>query len=126
MVRETSPLLDARDEEDEGNSSYDSSKHPHWFRRLTARRNLLPFFLTLIGTFIAVLAITLLTSINPPKHKNVVLMVSDGMGPASLSLARSYMQFTEELEYNRQLPLDPYIIGTSRTRYSSPTIFKPC
>jgi alkaline phosphatase len=55
-----------------------------------------------------------------PKPKNVVLMVSDGMGPASLSLARSYMQYTEDVEFYKQLALDPYIVGTSRTRSHGP------
>ena len=51
-----------------------------------------------------------------PKPKNLILMVSDGMGPASLSLARSYMQYIEDVEFYEQLPLDSYIVGTSRTR----------
>ena len=119
MADETSPLLNNRDEDSEGNSTVDSTKHPHWFRHLTARRNIVPFLLTLTGTLIMVLAVTLLTSMDAPKGRNVVLMVSDGMGPASLSLARSYMQYTENLEFNKQLALDPYIIGTSRTRSSS-------
>jgi len=120
MAIETSPLLGNRDdEENEVPSSVDSSKHPHWFRRLTARRNLVPFFFSLVGTLTIVLAVTLLISMDAPKRKNVVLMVSDGMGPASLSLARSFMQYTEDLEFTKQLALDPYIIGTSRTRSSS-------
>ena len=95
----------------------------HWFRRLTSRRNVVPFFLTLLGTLIIILAVTLLTSMDRPKPKNLVLMVSDGMGPASLSLARSYMQYTEDVEFYKQLPLDPYIVGTSRTRSHGPSPF---
>jgi alkaline phosphatase len=79
----------------------------------------MPFFLTLMGTLTIVLAVTFLTSMDAPKPRNLVLMVSDGMGPASLSLARSYMQYTQGLEFDTQLPLDRYIIGTSRTRSSS-------
>jgi alkaline phosphatase len=94
-----------------------SATHPHWFRRLTARRNILPFFLALIATLIVVLALTLLTALDSsPQRKIVILMVSDGMGPASLSMARTFRQYTQDLEYSAQLPLDPYIVGTSRTR----------
>ena len=49
-----------------------------------------------------------------------IRMVSDGMGPASLSLARTFMQYTQGVELNKQLPLDPYIVGTSRTRSHGP------
>lgn len=45
-------------------------------------------------------------------------MVSDGMGPASLSLTRSYRQLTEGLEYGDTLTLDKHFWGTSRTRSS--------
>ena len=122
MPSSSSPLLPSRpddDSDDEYSSLSSSQEHAHWFRRLTSRRNVLPFFLTLLGTLIIIIAVTLLTSMDTPKRKNVVLMVSDGMGPASLSLARSFMQYSEDYEFNKQLPLDPYIIGTSRTRSHS-------
>ena len=122
MPSSTSPLLYSHpddDSDDESSSLSSSQEHAHWFRRLTSRRNVLPFFLTLLGTLIIVIAVTLLTSMDSPKRKNVVLMVSDGMGPASLSLARSFMQYSEDDGFNKQLPLDPYLIGTSRTRSHS-------
>lgn len=46
-------------------------------------------------------------------------MVSDGMGPASLSLTRSFRQYTEGLEYGDTLTLDKHFWGSSRTRSSS-------
>lgn len=56
----------------------------------------------------------------PPKGKrSVVFMVSDGMGPASLALTRSYQQHVKGLPWNKQLVLDQHLIGTSRTRSSS-------
>ena len=120
MAEASTPLLysapDDRSTESQSSISSTSLAEKHWFRRLTSRRNIAPFFLTLLGTLIIILAVTLLTSMDRPKRKNVVLMVSDGMGPASLSLARSYMQFTEDVEFYKQLELDPYIVGTSRTR----------
>ena len=60
-----------------------------------------------------------------PKHqqpagkRNLVFMVSDGMGPASLSLTRSYRQFVEGLPEGDTLTLDRHFWGSSRTRSSN-------
>jgi alkaline phosphatase len=43
-------------------------------------------------------------------------MVSDGMGPASLSLTRSFRQLTSSLPIDDTLQLDRHFWGTSRTR----------
>lgn len=51
--------------------------------------------------------------------KNVIFMVTDGMGPASLSLARSFKQYRDDLAINDILALDKHLIGSSRTRSSS-------
>ncbi|KAK4456243.1 alkaline phosphatase [Podospora aff. communis PSN243] len=51
--------------------------------------------------------------------KNLVFMVSDGMGPASLSLTRSFRQVTEGLSVGDTLTLDKHFWGSSRTRSSS-------
>lgn len=48
--------------------------------------------------------------------KNIIFMVSDGMGPASLSLARSFKQYRDDLPYDFSLQLDKCFIGSSRTR----------
>ena len=57
-----------------------------------------------------------------PKRR-VVMMVSDGMGPSSLSLARSFAELTGDLETDsQQLFLDQHMIGTSRTRSSNSLI----
>ncbi|KAK6349007.1 hypothetical protein TWF730_009767 [Orbilia blumenaviensis] len=57
----------------------------------------------------------------PKNHKkrNLIFMVSDGMGPASLSLTRSFRQFTENLPIDDVLTLDKHFIGSSRTRSSN-------
>jgi alkaline phosphatase len=55
----------------------------------------------------------------PAGKRNMIFMVSDGMGPASLSLTRSFRQFRDELPIDNVLALDRHIIGTSRTRSSS-------
>lgn len=51
-----------------------------------------------------------------PQKQNVIFMVTDGMGPASLSLARSFRQHRDGLPIDDILHLDQHFIGTSRTR----------
>ncbi|KAK3692204.1 alkaline-phosphatase-like protein [Podospora appendiculata] len=51
--------------------------------------------------------------------RNLVFMVSDGMGPASLSLTRSFRQLVDHLPIDDTLTLDRHFWGTSRTRSSS-------
>lgn len=58
----------------------------------------------------------------PTGKRNFIFMVSDGMGPASLSLTRSYRQHTENLPMDDVLVLDKHLVGTSRTRSSSSLI----
>lgn len=55
----------------------------------------------------------------PTGKRNLIFMVSDGMGPASLSLTRSYRQLVEGLEHDDTLTLDKHFWGTSRTRSSN-------
>jgi alkaline phosphatase len=52
----------------------------------------------------------------PTGKRNVIFMVSDGMGPASLTLTRNYHQLTAGLPVDDVLVLDGHQIGTSRTR----------
>ncbi|KAM0561520.1 hypothetical protein ACHAPJ_003403 [Fusarium lateritium] len=55
----------------------------------------------------------------PASKRNLVFMVSDGMGPAPLSLTRSYRQFVEDLPFGDTLTLDKHFWGSSRTRSTS-------
>ncbi|PCH08166.1 Alkaline phosphatase-like, alpha/beta/alpha [Penicillium occitanis (nom. inval.)] len=55
----------------------------------------------------------------PEGKRNIIFMVSDGMGPTSLSLTRSFRQLELGLPANDTLVLDRHHIGTSRTRSSS-------
>jgi alkaline phosphatase len=55
----------------------------------------------------------------PNKPKNVIMMISDGLGPASVSFARTYYQYVNNKPYDHQLPLDKLHVGQSRTRSSS-------
>lgn len=54
-----------------------------------------------------------------PEKRNLVFMVSDGMGPASLSLTRSFRQHIDGLPINDTLTLDQHLWGSSRTRSSN-------
>ncbi|KAK2746714.1 hypothetical protein FQN55_005441 [Onygenales sp. PD_40] len=58
----------------------------------------------------------------PSGKRNLIFMVSDGMGPASLSLTRSFRQFESNLPIDDVLVLDQHHIGTSRTRSASSLI----
>lgn len=74
-------------------------------------------------------------SSKPTGKRNLIFMVSDGMGPASLSMTRSFRQFqgkasthytpeivadrTGTLPFNDVLVLDQHFIGSSRTRSTS-------
>ncbi|RSL80263.1 hypothetical protein CEP51_006714 [Fusarium floridanum] len=55
----------------------------------------------------------------PSAKRNLVFMVSDGMGPAPLSLTRSYRQFVQGLPHDDVLTLDKHFWGSSRTRSTS-------
>lgn len=52
----------------------------------------------------------------------MIFMVSDGMGPTSLTLTRSFVQFTQGLPWDETLILDQHLIGSSRTRSTSSLI----
>lgn len=58
----------------------------------------------------------------PTGKRNLIFMVSDGMGPASLSLTRSFRQYQDDLPIDDVLVLDQHLIGSSRTRSSSSLI----
>ncbi|EPS30311.1 hypothetical protein PDE_05262 [Penicillium oxalicum 114-2] len=55
----------------------------------------------------------------PSGKRNLIFMVSDGMGPTSLSMTRSFRQFAEGLPIDDILVLDKHHVGQSRTRSSN-------
>lgn len=58
----------------------------------------------------------------PSGKRNMIFMVSDGMGPTSLSLTRSFRQAESGLPIDDLLVLDQHLIGSSRTRSTSSLI----
>jgi len=55
----------------------------------------------------------------PNGKRNLIMMISDGMGPTSLAMARSYKQYQYGLPWSERLVLDSHLIGSSRTRSTS-------
>jgi alkaline phosphatase len=58
----------------------------------------------------------------PSGKRNMIFMVSDGMGPTSLSMTRSFRQIESGLPFHSVLVLDQHLIGSSRTRSTSSLI----
>jgi alkaline phosphatase len=55
----------------------------------------------------------------PEGKRNLIFMVSDGMGPTSLALTRGFRQHVDQLPWDNTLLIDQHLIGQSRTRSSS-------
>jgi alkaline phosphatase len=58
----------------------------------------------------------------PTGKRNMIFMVSDGMGPTSLAMTRGFRQHASGLPIDDVLVLDRHHIGTSRTRSTSSLI----
>ncbi|PVV03044.1 hypothetical protein BB560_002486 [Smittium megazygosporum] len=54
----------------------------------------------------------------PTDVRNVIMMVSDGFGPASETFARAYVEQSEKYPINYMSILDKILVGSSRTRSS--------
>ncbi|PNY30002.1 Alkaline phosphatase [Tolypocladium capitatum] len=123
MASEQSPLLPSKDlasSREDGNTTADKS------RRRSRLREAGLFVWALVATgAVIVLAVWAQHGQQTAGHgsrsakRNLVFMVSDGMGPASLSLTRSYRQFVDGLPEDDTLVLDRHFWGSSRTRSSN-------
>lgn len=56
---------------------------------------------------------------HPTGKRNLIFMVSDGMGPTSLEMTRSFRQHVEALPESDILVLDQHLVGSSRTKSSN-------
>ncbi|KAF7559444.1 hypothetical protein G7046_g4721 [Stylonectria norvegica] len=119
FASESSPLLSSRDGLDD-----DADKKT---TRASRIREIAFFVWALIATA-AVIVVAVWAQHNQqtsPRHhapagkRNLVFMVSDGMGPASLALTRNYRQHVEGLPEGDTLTLDKHFWGSSRTRSSN-------
>lgn len=116
---------DERAEEEDNAITGSSPTRPAWVTRL---REVVLFIWALLATAVIIVLAVMLqhqqqtkphTGPKPSGKRNLIFMVSDGMGPATLSLTRSYRQLIEGLEYGDTLTLDKHFWGTSRTRSSN-------
>ncbi|KAG2231317.1 hypothetical protein INT48_001253 [Thamnidium elegans] len=71
------------------------------------------------GAIIVASTIFLGKTIEPEPKKNVIMMISDGFGPASETFARQYYTWLGERDVKTMLPLDEIHVGHSRTQSSS-------
>ncbi|KAF7549122.1 hypothetical protein G7Z17_g6605 [Cylindrodendrum hubeiense] len=119
MASERSPLLSSQDRPD-----VEAARKSGRFSRL---RELALFVWALIATAtVIILAVCIQhnQTTQPRQHvpaakRNLVFMVSDGMGPTSLSMTRSFRQHTQDLPIDNVLVLDQHFWGSSRTRSSN-------
>ncbi|KAF2154085.1 alkaline phosphatase [Myriangium duriaei CBS 260.36] len=148
MSRETEPLLARRPSSQNSQNAADedalltgqrqpessTSRSSARWRRL---REVIAFIWAFLATIIIIVLAVLLqhSSHHPPRtppsddsassharpegKRNLIFMVSDGMGPSSLSLARSFDQLVNGAPFNHTLLLDHLLIGQSRTRSSN-------
>ncbi|CAO3692282.1 unnamed protein product [Rhizopus stolonifer] len=72
----------------------------------------------IVGTLILLGKKTLV----PEPPRNVIMMISDGFGPASETFARQYSTWLNHQEVKHVLPLDEIHVGHSRTQSSSSLI----
>ncbi|CAI4381214.1 BFH_collapsed_G0013090.mRNA.1.CDS.1 [Saccharomyces cerevisiae] len=99
----------------------DSSSRPKK-RRISKRSKIIVSTVVCIGLLLVLVQLAFPSSFAlrsaSHKKKNVIFFVTDGMGPASLSMARSFNQHVNDLPIDDILTLDEHFIGSSRTRSS--------
>jgi alkaline phosphatase len=72
-----------------------------------------------VGALTALLALSFRFRIfAAQKRKNVIMLISDGFGPASQTMARNFYTHIHNFTYDSLLPLDKILVGSSRTRSS--------
>jgi alkaline phosphatase len=121
MTNENSPLLA---DEDRLDNSIDNDTET--IPKTTSRTREVALFIWALLATAAVIVLAVWIQHNQqtsrhqvPDKRNLVMMVSDGMGPATLSLTRSYRQHVDGLPIDDTLVLDQHFWGTSRTRSSN-------
>ncbi|ORX47502.1 alkaline phosphatase-like protein [Hesseltinella vesiculosa] len=106
--------------EDDGVSTIPSK--PKFFEQKTTKhRALAAVVVSAIAAVVVTGAVMFFSKeeVTMPK-RNVIMMISDGFGPASETFARQYYQWHENLEpKGAMLPLDEIHVGHSRTQSSS-------
>ncbi|KAI8977219.1 alkaline-phosphatase-like protein [Mycotypha africana] len=126
--------LEPEEEEDQNGRSQEEVSllkcSPHSSSPFWKRRPCLGIFIAILSTF--VITSTTITLYNRKQtqqeapilqgKKNVIMMISDGFGPASETFARQYYTWLGNRSVTTMLPLDEIHIGHSRTQSSSSLI----
>ncbi|KAG0026534.1 hypothetical protein BGZ81_006287 [Podila clonocystis] len=117
----TAPLLaneDPRDSFDEDERALLQQEETKQIRR-ERRRMVLCLGLALVLTSSAVAITFFFAKRSLGRSRNVIMMVSDGFGPASQTYGRSFWQYKGNYSIDRLTPLDKMLVGASRTRSSN-------
>ncbi|KAF9427992.1 hypothetical protein BGZ94_003658 [Podila epigama] len=122
MVRReaTAPLLaneDPRDSFDEDERALLQQEENKQIRR-ERRRLVVCLGLAIILTSSAVAITFFFAKRSLGRSRNVIMMISDGFGPASQTYGRSFWQYKGNLSANAMTSLDEILVGSSRTRSS--------
>ncbi|KAF9968264.1 hypothetical protein BGZ73_000202 [Actinomortierella ambigua] len=116
----TAPLLaneDPRDSFDDAERELLQREEQKQIRRDRARL-FLCLGLAVVLTTSAVAGTYFVARRSLSRTRNVIMMISDGFGPASQTYGRSYWQYATNRTYNTQTSLDEILVGASRTRSS--------
>ncbi|KAJ3109714.1 hypothetical protein HDU96_007159 [Phlyctochytrium bullatum] len=111
-----SRLLDADNGLLAGSTKQDPDARPVRFDYLRRRTNV---YVIIAVTFTVILSLFQVLPKAKPTERNVILMISDGFGPASQVMARNYYKEVNGLPRTAKLPLDDILVGSSRTLSSS-------
>lgn len=123
LLRDGRPNNSAHDVEGDSESAF-FKEHSRW----RVGENILLTLVSLTGIGLVIAVGLVYFHIGHSNHeaaanRNVILMISDGFGPASETYARQY--YSEILAngaYDDVLPLDSILVGSSRTRSSNSLI----
>ncbi|KAF9369745.1 hypothetical protein CPB97_003338 [Podila verticillata] len=116
----TAPLLtngEPRDSFDEDERALLIQEETKQIRR-ERRRMVLCLGLALVLTSSAVAITFFFAKRSLGRSRNVIMMISDGFGPASQTYGRSYWQYTRNYTIGTLTSLDKMLVGTLRTRSS--------
>ncbi|KAJ9072099.1 vacuolar alkaline phosphatase [Entomophthora muscae] len=80
------------------------------------------FCVVLLVIFVITLGLLVSSVPHYGPKRNVIIMISDGFGPASESYGRAYAHYLNSSTYGDMTPLDKILVGQSRTRSSSSLI----
>ncbi|PHH52032.1 Repressible alkaline phosphatase [Ceratocystis fimbriata CBS 114723] len=132
MNPETESLLPSGHRDDPDEPTPNDPPAVRFLQTKSRFRDIKMFIWALLVT--ALLVITAVWTQNPHHHhdisgptpnnpvtgkRNLIFMVSDGMGPASLSMTRSFRQYIKGESFDKALYIDHRLTGTSRTRSSN-------